>query len=47
MQQSTLLTQSVSASNSLDSWNQERTLDQLQGYVLSKLEQNSEDIGIA
>lgn len=47
MQQSIELTQSVTSSDTLDSWNQERTLDQLQGYILSKLERNSEDIGIA
>jgi hypothetical protein len=47
MQQSTELTQSVTPSDTLDSWNQERTLDQLQGYILSKLERNAEDIGIA
>ena len=47
MQHPTQLTQSVAASDTLDSWNQERSFDQLQGYILSKLENNSEDIGIA
>ena len=47
MQQPTELTQSAITSDTLDSWNQERTLDQLQGYIISKLENNAEDIGIA
>jgi len=47
MQQSSQLAQPATASDTLDSWNQERTLDQLQGYIISKLERNSEDIGIA
>jgi hypothetical protein len=46
MQQVTLLTQSDNVSNTLDSWNQERTLEQLQRYVQSKLEYNTEDIDI-
>jgi hypothetical protein len=46
MQQVTLLTQSDNVSNTLDSWNQERTLEQLQRYVQSKLECNTEDIDI-
>ena len=47
MQQSSKLAQPATASDTLDSWNQERTFDQLQGYILSKLENNAEDIGIA
>ena len=46
MQQTNTLAQPATISTTLDSWNHERSLDQLQQFVQGRLANNSEDIEV-